>query len=135
MNVSTILKDFFKFDIPSLRCRVNNLTDSIWLYQEGEHDLIHLRFTLDRGNIVLRLYTESDDQYKITYQTKADNLRFSTLNDDSKVIDNFMEVTNLEEWFQRTTVDDLLGLEFDDFVNFRILFDAVVNIADKKLNG
>lgn len=135
MNVSSMLQSYFKLEISSLKCRTNNLTDSVWLYKEGERDLIHLRFLPDRGNIVLRLYTESDEQYKITYQTKSDNLRFSTLTGESKVIDKFMEVTNLEEWFQRTTVDDLLGMSFDDFVNFRIMFDTVMNLADKKLNG
>lgn len=136
MNVGTMLKYFFKLDIKTLTTRTNNLTSSVWFYHPtSPSDAIHLRFMDETSNIVLRLYSEYGGDYKITYQSKYDNLRFSTLTSDSVLIQKFMEVTNLEEWFQRTTVEDLSGMEFDDFLNFRIMFDEIINIADKKLNG
>ncbi|EMR6005976.1 hypothetical protein WJW27_002676 [Escherichia coli] len=127
------LQYFFDLDISRLNRHVNHISRTIWWSDEADEPRIQICDNLS----VLRLYVlDTEMNIMITYVPPTNKLLINTLNPDTvlKIFD-LDTIQSSETLFQRSLVDDLGGISFDDILKLKKMYNELLEIKNTVLMG
>lgn len=127
------LQYFFDLDISRLNRHVNHISRTIWWSDEADEPRIQICDNLS----VLRLYVlDTEMNIMITYVPPTNKLLINTLNPDTELkIFDLDTIQSSETLFQRSLVDDLGGISFDDILKLKKMYNELLEIKNTVLMG
>lgn len=127
------LQYFFDLDISRLNRHVNHISRTIWWSDEADEPRIQICDNLS----VLRLYVlDTEMNIMITYVPPTNKLLINTLNPDTvlKIFD-LDTIQSSETLFQRSLVDDLGGITFEDILQLKNMYSELFEIKNTLVMG
>ena len=133
LDLHEVLKYFFNLDIPQLTKRVNHMTCTVWWSNEHDEPIIQLGGDLS----VMRLYVlDSEMDIKITYIPQKNTLISNTLNPNTVLkITDLDTLQSCESFFQRSLIDDLGGILYEDIVQLKKMYSELLEIKNTVIVG
>lgn len=133
LDLHNELKYFLDLDISNLNQHVNYITSTVWWSNEQDDPIIQL----SDNSSVMRFYKINyKNNIKITYIPYKNILIAETLNPSSllKITDIDTLQTN-ESLFQRSLVDDLGGITFEDILQLKNMYSELLEIKNTLVMG
>lgn len=133
LDLHNELKYYFDLDISHLNQHVNHMTSTMWWSDEFDEPKIQLCGDLS----VLRLYAlDSKMNIKITYVPYTNKLIVNTLNPVTVLkISDLDTIQSNESLFQRSLVDDLGGILYEDILQLKKMYSELLEIKNTVIKG
>ncbi|EON7637099.1 hypothetical protein ABV23_RS01235 [Escherichia coli] len=126
ISFKKVLKYFQNNKLKDMKVRVNFFAKSVWFCTEDE---IKVNVRLTDSYEIIRLYATIDGvDTKISYISTSGTLIMSTRENETDTfneikIENIHEITSEEILFQRSLVDNVLDLTYDNIILIHKLHD------------
>lgn len=137
MNTSfkTVLQHFQDTKLEDMNVRINFFAKSVW-FSAGNEIKVNVRLT-DSYEIIRLYVTINGVDNKISYISTCASLIMSTRDNatntfDEIKIENVHEITSEEVLFQRSLVDNVLDLTYDNIILIQKLHDEAKVFAISK---
>ena len=133
LDLHNELKYYFDLDISHLNQHVNYMTSTMWWSDEFDEPKIQLCGDLS----VLRLYVlDSEMNIKITYIPYTNKLIVNTLNPVTVLkISDLDTIQSDESLFQRSLIDDMGGILYEDIVQLKKMYSELLEIKNTVIVG
>ena len=133
LDLHNELKYYFDLDISHLNQHGNYMTSTIWWSDEFDEPKIQLCGDLS----VLRLYAlDSEMNIKITYIPYTNKLIVNTLNPVTVLkISDLDTIQSDESLFQRSLIDDMGGILYEDIVQLKKMYSELLEIKNTVIVG
>lgn len=133
LDLHNELKYFLDLGISELNHHVNHMTSTVWWSNEQDDPIIQLS---DESSIMRFYKINYKKNIKITYVPYKNILLVETLNPSSLLkITDLDTLQTSESLFQRSLVDDLGGITFEDILQLKNMYSELLEIKNTLVMG
>ncbi|UTS53444.1 hypothetical protein UES1_069 [Escherichia phage UE-S1] len=133
LDLHNELKYFLDLDISELNQHINHITSTVWWSNEHDDPIIQLS---DKSSVMRFYKINHKNNIKITYIPYKNILLVETLNPSSLLkITDLDTLQTSESLFQRSLVDDLGGITFEDILQLKKMYSELLEIKNTLVMG